>query len=591
MKSNSIKLSSFARSHISSLNGTAIQQTFRPVRWSSTNTPTVAEAASVNDKKGWKNRIAEITNIYREPYPRLSVDKRSISCDEFHSKYKDIKPNETAEQDLVVIYGRIQSTRIAGSKLIFLDLVQNGRKVQILCNQRHLDGTGVTPEKFKQFYHLLRRGDVFSAIGKPHRTGRGELSVTASELPKLITPCLHDIPLRIKEQESSPYDRHVQLLSSPTAADILRARSSIIQYIRTFFLDKSFMEVETPILASVAGGAVARPFETSATEFPDRPLSLRIAPELWLKRLVVGGFDKVFEIGQSFRNEGKNPLPPYPGFFLPCNSREKQENNHLKLGVKSTGLDKTHNPEFTTCEFYHAFADLETLISLTESIFTGLSQHVHNLNQTLPTLSPTTASFAAPFSRLDFIPDLEAAMGHKLPDFVSTPTEEAAKIILDLFEQLHHPPPTNATLPRLLDRLSSIYLEPQCKNPTFIINHPECLSPLSKSFIHPANGQVVTARAELFVDKREMVNMYEEENSPFEQRRKFEIQLGFQGQAVEEEGEGKMDESYVQALQWGLPPTGGWGCGVDRLVMLFTGAGRIGDVLSFGNLRSVTRSE
>ncbi|OJD10779.1 hypothetical protein ACJ73_09700, partial [Blastomyces percursus] len=385
---------SFTRAHIPFPSGTAIQQTFRPVRWSSSNTPTVSEADSVSDKKGWKNRIAEIKNVYSEPYPRLSVDKRSISCDEFHSKYKHITPNETAEQDSVVIYGRIQSARIAGSKLIFLDLVQDGRKVQVLCNQRHLDGTGVTPEKFKQFYHLMRRGDVFSAIGKPHRTGRGELSVTVTELPKLITPCLHDIPLRMKDQESSQYDRHVQLLSSPTAADILRARSSIIQYIRTFFLDKSFMEMETPILASVAGGAVARPFETSATEFPDRPLSLRIAPELWLKRLVVGGFDKVFEIGQSFRNEG---------------------------------LDKTHNPEFTTCEFYHAFADLETLISLTESFFTGLSQHIHDLNQTLPTLSPTTASFAAPFRRLDFIPDLETAMGHKLPDFASTPTEESTK--------------------------------------------------------------------------------------------------------------------------------------------------------------------
>ncbi|OJD17697.1 lysine-tRNA ligase [Emergomyces pasteurianus Ep9510] len=536
---------------------TTTQRYFRSVRWSSTNTPTGPDTDNTVDKKGWKNRIAEIRNICPEPYPRLPIDKRSISCDEFHAKYNYIKPNETAEQDSVVIYGRIQSARTGGSKLIFLDLVQNGRKLQVLCNQRHLDVMGVTPEKFRQFYNLLRRGDVFSIIGKPHRTSRGELSVTASELPKLIAPCLHDIPLRIKEQETSPYDRHVQLLSSPTAADILRARSSIIQYIRNFFLDKAFMEVETPILASVAGGAVARPFQTSATEFPDRPLSLRIAPELWLKRLVVGGFDKVFEIGPSFRNEG---------------------------------LDKTHNPEFTTCEFYHAFADLETLISLTESFFMGLSQHIRNLNQTLETLSPTTASFAARFRRLDFIPDVEKAMGQRLPDLTSTPTEEATTQVLQLFGQLNHIPPANATLPRLLDRLSAIYLEPLCKDPTFIINHPECLSPLSKSFTHPTCGQTVAARAELFIDGREVVNMYEEENSPFEQRRKFEIQLRFQGD-VEVDGDGKMDETYLQALQWGLPPTGGWGCGVDRLCMLFTGARRIGDVLSFGNLRSVTRSE
>ncbi|PGH14193.1 lysine-tRNA ligase [Helicocarpus griseus UAMH5409] len=549
----------YALENFFSLSSRTRAHSLRSVRWSSTDTPTPAQSDAENtaSKNRWESRIAEIRNVCPNPYPRLSVDKRSISCDEFHSKYDYIERNETAEQDSVVIYGRIQSARIAGSKLIFLDLVQNGRKVQVLLNQRHLDPLGVTPEKFKQFYHLLRRGDVFSAIGRPHRTSRGELSISASELPKLITPCLHDVPLRPKEQESSPYDRHVQLLASPATADILRARSAIIQYIRNFFLERKFMEVETPILGSVAGGAVARPFQTSATEFPERALSLRIAPELWLKRLVVGGFDKVFEIGPSFRNEG---------------------------------LDKTHNPEFTTCEFYHAFADLESLISLTESIFAGLSQHILTLNQTLGTLNPTTASFAIPFRRLDFIPDLEKAMGRKLPNLSAFP-EDATTSILDLFSNLDLPVPANPTLPRLLDRLCATYLEPQCKDPTFITNHPECLSPLSKSFTHPTCGQVVAARAELFIDEREVVNTYEEENSPFEQRRKFEMQLSFQGEAERETGEGKMDESYLQALQWGLPPTGGWGCGIDRLCMMFTGARRIGDVLSFGNLRSVTRSE
>ncbi|KAK2787039.1 hypothetical protein FQN53_005739 [Emmonsiellopsis sp. PD_33] len=495
--------------------------------------------------------IAEIRNVFPNPYPRLSVDARSISADEFHSRYNYVSPNETAEQDSVVMYGRIQSQRIAGSKLMFLDLVQNGRKVQVLCNQRHFDALGVTPEKFKAFYHLLRRGDVFSVTGKPHRTGRGELSISATELPKLISPCLHDVPLRIKEQESSPYERHVQFLSSPPAADILRARSAILQYVRNFFLERSFMEVETPILASAAGGAVARPFQTAATEFPERPLALRIAPELWLKRLVVGGFDRVFEIGPSFRNEG---------------------------------LDKTHNPEFTTCEFYHAFADLETLMSLTESFFSGLSTRIHELNEKLGTLNPPTVSFTTPFRRLDFIPDLEAAMGCKLPDLASA---NATSQVLELYSQLNLPVPANANLPRLLDKLSATYLEPLCTNPTFITNHPECLSPLSKSFLHPHAKQVVSARAELFVDGREIVNTYEEENSPFEQRRKFQQQLAFQD--VDDEG-AVVDEGFVQALEWGLPPTGGWGCGIDRLCMLFTGARRIGDVLSFGSLRSVTRT-
>lgn len=140
--------------------------------------------------------------------------------------------------------------------------------------------------------------------GRPHRTRREELSVEATELPKLLTPCLHDVPLAATEQDILHYERHVQLLSNPPSADLLRARSSIIQYIRNFLLNRSFIEVTTPVLASAAGGAIAQPFHTRAAEFPERQLSLRIAPELWLKRLMVGGFDKVFEIGPSFRNEG-----------------------------------------------------------------------------------------------------------------------------------------------------------------------------------------------------------------------------------------------------------------------------------------------
>lgn len=143
-----------------------------------------------------------------------------------------------------------------------------------------------------------------AVTGKPHRTGRGELTVDATELPKLLSPCLHDVPVHDASHETSPYPRHVQFLADPVTKDIIRARSAVVQYLRQFFLDRSFMEVNTPIVGSVAGGAIARPFYTNATEFPERELSLRIAPELWLKRLVVGGFDKVFEIGPSFRNEG-----------------------------------------------------------------------------------------------------------------------------------------------------------------------------------------------------------------------------------------------------------------------------------------------
>ncbi|KAK2742482.1 hypothetical protein FQN57_005373 [Myotisia sp. PD_48] len=511
----------------------------------------VAEKVNSRKPNTPENRLQSIGKLWSNPYPRIKSDPLSITCAKFRFVYHWVPPNKTADGDQVVVHGRIRSHRTAGSKLIFFDILHNGHKVQVLCNQRILNESGVTPAQFREFYHQLRRGDSFSVKGKPHRTGRGELSILATELPTLISPCLHDVPLPQKDQDTSPYDRHVELLSQPGAADLLRARARILLHIRNFFTDREFMEVNTPILASNSGGAVAQPFLTTAKEFPDRCLSLRIAPELWLKRLVVGGFDRVFEIGSSFRNEG---------------------------------IDKTHNPEFTTCEFYQTYVDLDALMRTTESLMSSLSHDIKQLNEKLGgSLNPISVNLDGPYPKLDFIPDLEKAMGKTLPDLRAN---DAMAQVQQLFHDLDLPIPTHITLPRLLDKLSSIYLEPLCKQPTFIINHPECMSPLSKSFLHPSNGQVVSARAELFIDSKEIVNMYEEENSPFAQRQKFENQLVLR----DPEDPGELDEGYIKTLEWGLPPTGGWGCGIDRLCMLFTGAPRIGDVLSFGNLRRVTVS-
>ena len=227
------------------------------------------------------------------------------------------------------------------------------------------------------------------------------------------------------------------------------------------------------------------------------------------------------------------------------------------------------------------YADIEELINTTERMLLGLSRAVDSTIHTdCRTLDPTKYDFSPPLPRLDFIPAIEAAMGKELP-FLTWPHAEDQLLLL--FEECNIPLPSHPTLPRLLDRLSTHYLEPQCFEPTWIINHPECLSPLSKSFIHPDNQQRVSARAELFVRNTELVNCYEEENSPIEQRRKFESQLQYQ----KEESDAGIDESYLQALEWGLPPTGGWGCGIDRLCMLFSGTHKIADVLPFGTLRNV----
>jgi lysyl-tRNA synthetase class 2 len=252
------------------------------------------------------------------------------------------------------------------------------------------------------------------------------------------------------------------------------------------------------------------------------------------------------------------------------------------------GLDRTHNPEFTTCEFYQAFANIEDLIGMSESLIRRLSQRVAQLRETKLTSlpAPTFEIPPGPFPRIDFIPALEAAIERPLPT-LSDPTATTA--ILDIFDSLNVARPDSPSLPHLLDRLSSVFLEPQCTTtPKFITNLPECLAPLSKSHPHPSfPHQRVSARVELFIQGREILNAYEEENSPFEQRRKFEAQLANTQHDRDGDRDACVDESYLEALEWGLPPTGGWGCGVDRLVMLFTGASRIADVRTFGNLRNV----
>ena len=221
---------------------------------------------------------------------------------------------------------------------------------------------------------------------------------------------------------------------------------------------------------------------------------------------------------------------------------------------------------------------------MTETLLSGLARHSTRLTKEMFTsITEPNIDFTPPFRQIDFIPAIEAAIKRGLPDLASA-TAQAE--LVKLFHDLALSVPASATLPRLLDKLSSLYIEPQCTAPTFVINHPECLSPLSKSFTHSASQQRVSARAELFVNGQEIVNMYEEENSPFEQRRKFVEQLKYR----DDENEASIDEDYIEALEWGLPPTGGWGCGIDRLCMLLSGTSRIGDVLSFGTLRNVAAS-
>lgn len=361
-------------------------------------------------------------------------------------------------------------------------------------------------------------------------------------------------------------NRHLDLLINPSSREILLLRDSIIRHMRTYFQKKlKCVEVQTPILAANAGGALARPFATQATEFPHKELALRIAPELWLKRLVVAGLDRIYEIGPSFRNEG---------------------------------IDATHNPEFTTCEFYLAHTNLEALLNITQVLFRGLADSVaRHAESKFPNLTtPDPKVFESSFERVEFIPAIEEALGRALPDLNAPQAlPELINILDEEGKDWHRSLPPQPSLAKLLDNIAAAVIEPRSKNrPLYILHHPVCMSPLSKSFTCPKTGQQVAARAELFYDGNELANMYEEENDPRKQRRKFvnqakakQEQLRAGARATDEDPAHVIDEQYISVLESGLPPTGGWGCGVDRLVMLFSGTKRISDVQPFGNLRHV----
>ncbi|KAL2756569.1 hypothetical protein ACRALDRAFT_1030794 [Sodiomyces alcalophilus JCM 7366] len=519
-------------------------------------------------------RVLEDANtkeLYSESHPRLKSTEGRMSIPQFKKRWQPQKAPDTSK--LVTLYGRIQSIRKHGNKLIFLTIVNEVETIQGMINLKMVQP--MTKEAFKLFGRLIERGDhiFYVAItGKPTRSSTGELVLEARVLPELLAPAMEPIPESLTDPETKSQKRHLDMLVNREVADTLRLKSHIMQFIRDHFLRDDFLEVQTPILAHNAGGAVARPFVTRATEFPNKELSLRVAPELWLKRLVVGGLNKVFEMGPSFRNEG---------------------------------IDATHNPEFTMCEFYSAYANLEDLIGITEALMQGLANRCDELiRDKLTSLQPIdVAKFAAPFPRIEFIPALEEALGFRLPNLSGRDA---------LPEVLAESVPS--TLAKLLDRLAAVYLEPQSfERPALITHHPACMSPLAKSFLCPRTGQLVSARAELFVDGRELANMYEEENDPTAQARKLAEYRAMSARkpsssslaGVEGDGEGEggmavqggrddgdmdaapLDKSYIKAMEAGLPPTGGWGCGVERLVMLFSGANRISDCLTFGTLRNV----
>ncbi|KAK4084544.1 uncharacterized protein Triagg1_1024 [Trichoderma aggressivum f. europaeum] len=514
--------------------------------------------------------------LYPEAYPRLESSSIRKSVPEFLQGSQHELSNEP-----VTLSGRIRSKRVVGSSLIFLDITNEFQKVQIMINKSKVASEQESRvHKFRLLRNLIQVGDHISVTGIATRTNTGQLSLEARELPELLSPSMEQVPEKLTDPKTKMQERHVDMLVNRDVVDILRLRAEIMKRMRDYFHSKRFLEFQTPILAENAGGAVARPFVTRATEFRGKDLALRIAPELWLKRLVVGGVDKVFEMGPAFRNEG---------------------------------VDATHNPEFTMCEFYSAYTNLPDLVKETEELIYSLAKYSQELISTqLTTLPPIDLSkFTRPFKQVEFIPALEEAIGIRFPRLTAEDGALPELLAVLKLSGIEVPGEVPTSLPKLLDRLAATYLEPMSfTEPILITHHPACMSPLAKSFLCPKTYQLVSARAELFIGGRELANMYEEENNPEEQKRKLAVHrslvnkpdgtVGFAEpapldsdaadivEAEEDEWEASpLDQSYVKALDYGLPPTGGWGCGVERLVMLFSGANRISDCLSFGTIRNV----
>lgn len=467
--------------------------------------------------------------------------RRNVLSGELHAEY-DEKDDEYFEKEphRVSIAGRMMAKRVMG-KASFAQLQDMSGRIQIFVQRDAL------PEGVYQQFKTFDVGDIVGAEGELFKTRTGELTVKVDSI-RLLTKSLRPLPEKfhgLTDQEIRYRQRYVDLIMNDPVRETFRIRSRIVNYIRQYLDRLGFLEVETPMMQSIPGGAAARPFTTHHHAL-DMQLFLRIAPELYLKRLVVGGFERVFEINRNFRNEG---------------------------------LSTRHNPEFTMLEFYEAYATYHDLMDHTEELLRGMAQEI--LGTTTVEYQGDSYDFGSPFARmtvkdsiLHFNPELEEAQLNEL--------ESARKIA----EGLNIPLKDSYGLGKVQIEIFEKTVEHRLMNPTFITAYPTEVSPLAR---RNDEDPFVTDRFEFFVGGREIANGFSELNDYEDQAERFRQQV--QEKEAGDEEAMHFDADYIRALEHGMPPTAGEGIGIDRLVMFFTDSPSIRDVLLFPHMRPEAAAE
>jgi len=484
-----------------------------------------------------ENRAAKLARIREgglDPYPARF--HRSFDTATANSLFEELEQNDPPDEKLqnVTLAGRITSIRDMG-KAAFLDLQDASGVIQALLRQNNL----------KDGFDLLKNldiGDHLGVRGNLIRTRTGQVTIDAMELT-VTAKVMRPLPEKwhgLKDVETRYRQRYLDLIANQDEVmPVFVLRSKVVRGIRRFLDDRGFLEVDTPILVPVAAGAHAKPFVTHHNAL-DQQLYLRIATELYLKRLIIGGFDKVYEIGRVFRNEG---------------------------------IDQDHNPEFTLLESYEAYADYNDVMEMVEQMVSTIAIEVNG--STKVTIGDQVIDFAPPWQRVSLREELEKRSGIDLESFDDDALrQKAGEMGIDT--------KVLESRGRLIDKLLSTFVEPHLIQPTFVLDYPEEMSPLAKAK-PDAPGYV--ERFEAFAFGMEIANSYSELNDPKVQRERFEAQEQIQA-LYENEDVDRQDDDFLTAMEYGMPPTGGLGIGIDRLVMLLAGQRSIRDVLLFPQMRT-----